>query len=78
MREMDVKKNIQLAREKKLDKVRAATAKRNAIKGYLAAQHGVNIRRVVLMDRAEKFIGKAFNGAYVIKNRHGRNLKFNF
>ncbi len=68
----------QRRREARLDKIRARTNQRNAIKGYLAAEHGVNSRRIVLADKVGKFIGKNFNGRYVIKNRIGLNTKVNF
>ena len=78
MKKRDHATLVRLSREAKLNRVRVATAKRNAIRGYLAAKHGVSIRRIVLMDKAEKFVGRAFTGAYVIKIRHGRNLKIHF
>ena len=65
-------------REQKLNKVREATTKRNGVRAYLANLHGVNMRRVVLMDSIAKFVGKDFSGRYVIKNRTGLNTKVNF
>lgn len=75
---LDVKQNIRIAREAKLNRVREATTKRNGVRAYLANLHGVNMRRVVLMDSIAKFVGKDFSGRYVIKNRSGLNTKVNF
>lgn len=77
-KQIDHKKRIQLSRNAKLDRVRAATAVRESIKKVIAKTHGVSAKRIVLMDARDKFIGKGFRGRYVIKNRTGANLKFNF
>jgi hypothetical protein len=64
------------AREAHLNKVRARTAKRETIRAFLGNKHGVNPRRVVLMDTISHY--DSDKGRYVIKNKRGPNLKFNF
>lgn len=64
--------------ETRLEKVRAGTRMRNTVKAYLARQHGVAPRRIVLCDRIDAYVGKHFTGRYVIKNKIGSNTKVNF
>lgn len=64
------------AREAHLNKVRARTAERNVMRAFLGNKHGVNPRRVVLMDKISHY--KSDRGRYVIKNKVGPNTKYNF
>jgi len=64
----------QRVRERSRNIVRGRTARREAMKGYLAGLHSVSPKRIVLMDTVERL--ESGKGLYVVKHKNKKNETF--